>query len=260
MKLLITIIISLILSVQAYAISIYINSDQNIQFMLVDYNGKRTGYDPNAKQVISETGLPRIMYYLHNEYNPDNPPVNPDPPYYTLQGDFPVNQTPLNMKLILTANVLAKINEPISIEFEEKNTSISYPQNSVQVILPFLMTDIGLVSKYELSYIPFQSAKLTKISASNDLIADITTAQKLNLMGNAKFVSELTKDINEIEAEKAKGKIDDGLTPAQKAKKEYTELLKEITEKYNKSESDEFVKQEAYTILKEDLEYIINHL
>lgn len=47
----------------------------------------------------------------------------------------------------------------------------------------------------------------------------------------------------------------DGLTPAQKARKEYTELLKEITEKYNKPEADEYVKKEEYDVLKEDLEY-----
>ncbi len=42
--------------------------------------------------------------------------------------------------------------------------------------------------------------------------------------------------------------------------KEYKELLKEITEKYQKPEPDEFVKQEAYTVLKEDLDYIIAHI
>ena len=112
----------------------------------------------------------------------------------------------------------------------------------------------------EIKYTPGQVAQITKIATSNDLIADITTPQKLNLIGSSKFVTELTKEINEIEAEKAKGKVDDSLTPAQKAKKEYTELLNEITEKYNKPEGDEFVKQEAYTVLREDIEYIIGHL
>lgn len=51
-----------------------------------------------------------------------------------------------------------------------------------------------------------------------------------------------------------------GLPQPQKAKGEYTELLKEITEKYNKPETDEYVKKEAYDVLKEDLEYIISHL
>lgn len=122
------------------------------------------------------------------------------------------------------------------------------------------MIDVGQVQYIEIKYIPGQVAQITKIATSTDLIADITTAQKLNLIGNAKFVAGITKEINEIEAEKAKGKMDDGLTPAQKAKKEYTELLKEIAEKYNKPDGDEFVKQEAYTVLKEDLEYIISHL
>jgi hypothetical protein len=104
---------------------------------------------------------------------------------------------------------------------------------------------------------------LVKVAQPADLIKDLTTAGQLGYIGSSEFISEITKKINKIEEKRLKPaeKDDDNkLTPAQKAKKEYTELLNEITEKYNKPEGDEFVKQEAYTVLKEDIEYIIGHM
>jgi hypothetical protein len=148
----------------------------------------------------------------------------------------------MSIKLVWDTNA-----QPWSMEY--RNFKIIYPNAiwSYEFDVPTMPTNNGQIV-------------LTKVSNSADLIKDLTTAGQLGYIGNAKFVTELTKEINEIEAEKAKGKIDDGLTSAQKAKKEYTELLKELTEKYNKPEADEFVKQEAYTVLKEDLEYIISHI
>lgn len=101
---------------------------------------------------------------------------------------------------------------------------------------------------------------LIKISDPNDLIIDINALAKEDYMGNAKFVAEIIKEINEIEAEKAKGKMDDGMTPAQKAKKEYQELLKELNEKWAKPEKDEYVDPLALDILERDITYIINHI
>jgi polyhydroxyalkanoate synthesis regulator phasin len=89
---------------------------------------------------------------------------------------------------------------------------------------------------------------LTKVSNSTDLIKDITTAGQLNYIGNKQFISEIIKKAEAVSLSKSE------------QKQGYTELLNEITEKYNKPEADEFVKQEAYTVLKEDLEYIISHI
>ncbi len=113
---------------------------------------------------------------------------------------------------------------------------------------------------------------LIKAASPNDLIKDITTASQLGYIGNVKFVNELIKEMQEIEKERTEvqkpdeknrsqgDKEKEHLTPAQKAIKAYKELLEEITKKYQRPQGDDFVKQEAYTVLKEDLDYIIGHI
>lgn len=128
--------------------------------------------------------------------------------------------------------------------------------------------DVGQVKYFEISYIPGHLPNIFRVASSNDFLADITTASKLGYLGNAEFASELIKKVQKIEKERLapqkpeeqKTEEERHLTPAKKAIKEYRELLKEITEKYQRPEGDEFVKQEAYTVLKEDLDYIIGHL
>ncbi len=242
----------------ASAVSIYIHTNTpSIEFMLIDYNNKKTGYDPNTRKHLTEAKQLPLMSYKAI-WDEDPLATTPAPiEGYGLQGEFPVNNIILDMQLLVTGKNLST--SSIVLTLEEDNTGLSYPQYAQSRIKSTIL-DKDQVATYNVHYIPLQSISMIKIATSSDLIADITTAQKLNLIGNAKFVAELTKEINEIEAEKAKGKVDDGLTPAQKAKKEYTELLKEITEKYNKPEGDEYVKKEAYDVLKEDLEYIISHI
>jgi len=243
-------VLAMMTSVHCYAVSIGAYSNMSANFMLVEQTGQRTGYDPGVRGVVFESNSPTLTYYINA--------LGGDETSYMLQGKLPVEMMPLNMKLVVTGMQLTA-NNKIVFTLRENKSGLKYPQNSVYMILTPIL-DVGQVVTYNLAYTPLKSIIATKIAVPTDLIADITTAQKLNLIGNTKFIAELTKEINEIESEKAKGKADDGLTPAQKAKKEYTELLSEITEKYNKPESDEFVKQEAYTVLREDIEYIIGHM
>ncbi len=123
--------------------------------------------------------------------------------------------------------------------------------------------DAGQTRYFEIAYVPFQPPVIKKVATSNDLIADINAASKLELIGNAEFVKELIKEVQKIEKERlhpAENEEHDPATPAQRAIKKYQKLLKEITEKYQRPEGDEFVKLEAYSVLKEDIEYIIGHI
>lgn len=248
-----TIIIFLIISSPAYAsMSIYIGTkNTNAQFMLVDYNGNRTGYDPITQSLISETKLPSITYFIGNS----------DHPVYVLQGRYPVTMTPLNMKIVLTGAQLSS-NIGVAVEIEETDSGLAFPQSTV---LKGFMTilDVNQVSTYDVAYTPAQTFVFTKVAVPSDLIADITTAGKLNLVGNQLYINELIAKVNAIENARTQPTTaitgedehddDKKLTPAQRAKKSYQKLLQEITDKYNKPEANEFVKQEAYNVLKDDL-------
>lgn len=226
----------------------------NIQFQMTDPLGNTSGYDPASQTTLQN--IPDTIYCLHREY--EN--ITKDNSQYTLGPDKS------NSRGAMVGTYKLKIFAPNTVENFTFGFNVSY-QNMVGHQIDIIYHAIlypNSVWTYELTIPVVPPANkqiiLTKISTPADLIKDITTAGQLGYIGNPKFVTELTKEINEIEAEKAKGKVDGGLTPAQKGKKEYQELLKEITEKYNKPEADEFIKKEAYDVLTEDLEYIISHI
>ncbi len=267
--LLLILIITISFPIEAQAINIYASTtSDNAQFMIIDPNGKKTGYDPVSKTIIAPKGVLSNMEY-HGGYISEDPNA-PTDNHYQLQGILGIDMTPFTFKLIITGMKLGK--EEIVIGLEENEQYAPYPQNHKGDVIHSLL-DVGQVSTYEFNYVPLKSLTRVKIATPADLIADITTSCKLGYIGNAKFVNELIKEIQEIERERTEvqkpeehqqktqgDKEKEHLTPAQRAVKEYKELSKEITEKYQKPEADEFVKQEAYTVLKEDLDYIIAHI
>ncbi len=233
--------------------------NDNVQFMLIDASGKRTGYEPITGTVVSESGLPFMIYYISNIETSQALPVH-EPTQYMLQGEFPTENIPLNMKLVVVGMKLA-VAKSITVDLEEYTGSPTIRNYKAATITTLL--DAGQIANYEMAYTPSRALVVTKIATSNDLISDIKSASKLGLIGNATFVNELIKEVQKIEKERlhpAENEEHDPATPAQRAIKKYQKLLKEITEKYQKPEPDEFMKQEAYTVLKEDLDYIIAHI
>jgi len=235
-------------------------SDNNkiIEFMFIDAMGNKTGYDGQTKQIIKDN-YPNMQYGGSGSSDPDSGDVNL---CSKVIGSVPTPSYLQPFKIIVSGLQLNKYEIDFTTgESTDYNWRAKYLYSNIKGWI-----DIGQQHTYEIMYTPYQPVQITRIATSTDLIADITTAQKLNLIGSSEFVSEITRKINKIEekrlkpAQKDKDDDKNGLTPAQKAKKEYQELLNEITEKYNKPESDEFVKQEAYTVLREDLEYIIGHI
>lgn len=229
----------------------------NIQFQMSDSMGNITGYNPTTKSIIMN--IPNTLYFLFDE--PYEGTRTKDNSHYKLESQKysnTIQMTPGMYKIkVFGTTTVENMNLYFNVFYQNikgaqimtEHASIIYP--NVTWTYEITIPDVPPATK---------NVPLIKVANPQDLITDINAASSLGYIGNAKFVSELVKDINEIEAKKAKGKTDDGLTPAQKAKKEYAELLSEITEKYNKPESDEFVKKEAYDVLREDMEYIIEHL
>ncbi len=250
----------LFLSSNAFATFIGISTlNENVQFMLIDANGKRTGYEPITGKVVSESGLPFMIYYISNVESSVPLPVH-EPTQYMLQGEFPTDNIPLNMKLVVVGMKLA-VAKSITVDLEEYTGSPTIRNYKAATITTLL--DAGQIANYELAYTPSRALVVTKAATSNDLIADINSARKLGLIGNAEFVNDLIKEVQKIEKERLHPEENDEhepATPAQRAIKKYQKLLQEIKETCQKPEPDEFVKQEAYAVLKEDLDYIIAHI
>lgn len=239
----------------AYADTINIKvSPSNIEFYLEDSQGRKTGITPNDF-------LQQIPYA--DQYEVSSAPGVENPGTYQqwtriYTSDSEAYIPPGKYKLVIYGNnINSETQIIISINvYMNKKTIMAIPGDYV---FP------GRINTYEFD-LPGQISPttgqliVTKVSNPADLIADINALGKASYIGNQHFVSELIKDINEIEKERAQNKIDDGLTPAQKAKKEYQEIIKELNEKNIKPEKDEYVDGLAVWILQRDIDYIINHI
>lgn len=189
------IIVAIILSnsyAQAIPNTLYIHvTADKIHFVVTDPLGKRTGFDSISNQSYNEN-RPDAGYEEINDTGDPADSVNEFINNKAVDGVY---------KIKVMGGALLKY-----------SIAIDYP---MPLNMPNLykkgLSDINKIDSYEFIYSYTQGLagiklSLVKVATSNDLIADITTAQKLNLIGNSKFVAELKKEINEIEVEKAKAK------------------------------------------------------
>lgn len=246
----------ILLSVQeAYADSFKITvSPLSTDFYLEDISGKVAGYYPPSGFIVGE--LPYIDYYSKNGVSDVENPTS-DQQWHELSPNGLDKIIPLGKyKLVVFGNSITTLTQVIMSIYIYKNG------NSGEIMpVDYIMPGLTYTYEFEIAAAPTDNNFIfIKTSNPASLIALINALAKEGYIGDTKFVTEITKEINEIEAEKAKGKIDDGMTPAQKAKKEYQELLKELDEKNTKPEKDEYVKDFGYSMIKKDMDYIINHI
>ncbi len=262
MRKLYLIIFALLISIgiyQAQADTLKIKvSPNNIDFHVKDMNGRISGYTDT--QLLLQ--IPYLDVYRSGESIEQDDPPKP----YQLWNELYTSHS--KSQIMPGKHQLIVYSGNITTETEIRMDISIYWINGVSVMAAtvsradYIFPGSVYIYEFDIPITPPANNELTFIKVSNpsDLIIDINTLAKAGYIGNQHFVSELIKDINEIEAEKAKGKIDDGVTPAQKAKKEYQELLKELNEKWAKREKDEFVDPFALNLLERDITYIINHI
>ena len=135
------------------------------------------------------------------------------------------------------------------------------PSQDFTGIIDYIFPGLTYTYEFDIPIPNNNGLNLIKVSNPQDMIVEIKAFAKAGRIGNAKFVDELIKEIQEIEKERLKpAEKDDKLTPTQKAKKEYQELMDEIDEKNAKPEKDEYVHDIAAMLLRRDIDYIINHI
>ncbi len=253
----IVVLISLVSPCYANVNSVLIGiAPSTVEFHLADSNGNLTGYTPGG--VILQ--LPNLTYVVWNEPTVD--PVRPDEIYHLIhRASSPFTIQPGKYKLtIYGTNIPTKARISIELRWSEDWRLVT-KTSGLYLIYPNLIWSY----EFDIPSIPPAAGKitLTKVATVNDLLTDIKAAGSLQYIGNAEYINELIKEVQKIEKERlhpVENEAHDPATPAQRAIKKYQKLLKEITEKYQKPEPDEFVKQEAYAVLKEDLDYIISHV
>lgn len=243
---------------QAYADSFKITvSPLSVDFYIEDINGNVSGYYPPSGFIVGE--LPYMNMYKENfESDVDNP--LPNQQWHELRSKVKSLIPTGKYKLVVfDMNITTETEINIGIYRTWSNMGSAYTA-PIDHIFP------GLTYTYEfdIPVVPpanYNDITFIKVSNPQDMITEIKAFAKAGRIGNAKFVDELIKEIQEIEKERLKpAEKDDKLTPAQKAKKEYQELMDEIDEKNAKPEKDEYVHDIAAMLLRRDIDYIINHI
>lgn len=246
-KIILTILSIVLINAQAYASLEYISistSPQTIEFHLENSAGSISGYTPSG--IMAQ--IPNITAYEKTSEITSGDDVLGE---YEKSNSLKPKILPANIaigkyKIVIYGNTLPT-NTRILIDMDwSDNIQWDMKYIGFKMIYPNAIW----IYEFDVPATPINNGQiiLTKVSTPIDLIKDLTTAGQLSYIGNKQFASEIIKKTEAI-----------GLSKSDQ-KKGYTELLTEITEKYNKPEGDEFVRQEAYTVLKEDLEYIIGHI
>lgn len=264
-------------------------SPSEVQFQVIDPAGNVTGYDPATGKIVNN--IPNTHYFMDQE------PTGPVEPtkyqkFMVIQPTL-ISDTTTVATGIYTIKVFGSV-MPEDFHFTMQlyyhgymgpqvfgeasgtvtpNTTLTYQMTVPAVPPPGGQMPITMIASS--SSVPALPPAQTppasggagvqnppaKVVTPADLIAEITAAGQSGQIGNAEFVNELIKKVNALEKEQTESQEHPNeVSSAQKAIKKYQKFLKEITERYQKPEKDEFVKQEAYAVLKEDLDYIISHI
>lgn len=264
-KVITAILMMFFITAQCYADTIKIRvSPDIIDFYVEDISGKISGYTDT--QLLLQ--IPYMdAYWATSEVNEPNPlPSQKWNELYTSHSESFI--PPGKYKLVIySPHVTTPTNISISIDMTWSNTGVikSATISNIYSMFP------GSVYTYEFDIpaIPVNGEiLLTKVSTPVDLIKDINAAASLSYIGNPKFASEIIEDINEIEKKRTKMLANASRSSAEVHKKttevynvadNYREILQELDEAYSKPTAKKFVNQEAYIILRKDIEYIIAH-
>lgn len=264
-KVITAILIMFFITAQCYADTIKIRvSPDIIDFHVEDINGKISGYTDT--QLLLQ--IPYMdAYWSNSDVNEPNPlPSQKWNELYTSHSESFI--PPGKYKLVLySPNITTPTNVRISIDMTWSNTGVI---KSAIISNTYSMFPGSIYTyEFDIPAIPVNGELiLTKVAAPADLIKDINTAASLNYIGNPKFVAEIIEDINEIEkkrtlilknASRSATEVHKKSTETYSVADNYREILEELNEAYRTPSAKKFVNQDAYIILRKDIEYIIAH-
>lgn len=237
-KIFIFLIASFVFIQQALAAphSMQINlSPDGVEFKVIAPNGKATGYDPNIKKDI----IPNIEEIDGANYGG-----------YTIPGESSSAGREFSMireiasgsyKIVCYGMKQTNYGFTVAYDWDVPTTPAILQVSKGGFAYP------GSVTTYEMIVpdTPSSSVVIYKIANPDSLIMDIQDAFRFEELGNEKFVLDLSTQIKLIKNNQ---------------KQEYQAILDKLTKLYNSEfNKNEFITAGGYKMLKEDLEYIINH-
>lgn len=238
-----------------------ITSTDNAHFIVTDPLGRKTGRDPRGAskryEGIAMREIPEANYSFESVGDiPDSGEVPNAVYYHEFAYSF---ESPQRDGIYLI--------QVIGIELGQFDLYVSIIPSDIssrqecRFVIEQALIDQDSVISYQLLYNGAPGSPMTfkKIVTSNTLRQDLSAGYKLNLLGDEKLFEDLGKDIDKFEKElfqrdsiKARDKLEEF---EKKIDKEHEETIKH--EQRGQKEKQRFMTEDAYRILKEDVQLLL---
>lgn len=244
-----------------HRIDMDITSTHNVHFIVTDPLGRRTGRDPrgatNRYEGIEINEIPGSNYSA--ESVGDIPDSNETPNavyYYELLYTFESPQNDGRYIIQVIGIEPCQFDLYVNVDPVDKAA-----RQKFHFVINTALIDRDSVVNYQLVYNGMPGSPMTfkKIVTSNTLRQDLSAGYKLNLLGDEKLFEDLGKDIDKFEKElsqndslKARDKLEEF---EKKLDKEREETIKH--EQRGQKEKQRFMTEDAYRILKEDVQLLL---
>lgn len=224
---------------------IEVNIEGEIQFIITDPAGKRSGFDPVKQQRFDEINRSYGVMSVDSE-DPEieaPPSVKQFMTYTPLEGDYR-----LVVKGLLSTRVTSNILMARSTRGDSKVFEFEAVLDSGQSVEYLLQFD-------QVRNAPF---RVSRVLSDHSLRQDLDNCYKLQLLGAKQLYIDLSHRVDKYEEWIQKA-------DTAKARQELEKLGKKLDEVYVKSKGpskdpNHFIKEDAYRILKEDVGGLVEYL
>jgi len=237
---------------------LHISTGVQVQFIVTDPHGRRTGEDPrgvsNPMQGTELREIPGARYSLSSVG--DSPSADYQPSPQDLQFEFEYRFRSPDDDGIYTVETIGTTLGPYTLFVDvspRRGSTLQRYRKEIKGV-----TNINQVTKYQLTYSGIAGAPvaLEKIVTANTLRQDLENCYKLKLLGDKGFHEELSNILDSYEKHLSR-------KDALKAVKELEKFHDRITKEYKegtKSRDKRFVTADALQILSYDVQYLTDRL
>jgi len=243
---------------------LHVSTGVQVQFIVTDPSGRRTGEDPrgmpNPMQGKAFREIPGASYSVGSVG--DSPEKEYKPSREDLQFDF-------QCRFITPDNDGAYTIQTIGIELGVYSLFVDISPRRGSNLKPFRkrmkdLTDIGQVTEYKFTYSSTYPtpANLAKVVALQTLRQDLDNSYKLKLLGEKELHKDLSHRLDKLE----KYLSDKDSSKARHELEKFGEKIEDVRDQTIKTEQKKqkplkhFITADAYQILQEDVSALLKQL
>lgn len=230
-----------------------ISTSLEVDFLVTDPLGRRTGRDPRVGDGLTLKEIPRSSYSTESV---GDTPIDYEPQ----DGD---NYQLFAYRVGMPGTIGTYVIDVIGIESAVFRIAVSIHPTRGSLIKPFLFNGRGIIEKdgvlrYTLWYtgVADEPIRFEKMVLPATLRQDLGNSYKLKLLGEQGFYKELSNSLDSYEKHLSK-------KDTLKAVKEVEKFQDRITGEYNERperNDKRFITTDAWKILYDDAQYLIAHL